>query len=369
SVKFQNKLLALFDTKNTALFIWNYDKDWSVDYTTDHIVNILGYTKDQFLRKDILYLDIIHKDDLALVNQEVDDAIKNNLNYFRHEPYRIITKDGDEKWILDQTMITKDDNKIINFIGFITDITDSKMKALQLAKSEKMASMGEMIGNIAHQWRQPIAIISMWANNIIADVDIDDIDNENLIKYSNNIQEQTKYLSQTIEDFRDFIKGDRVKTRFNLDDGVKSFLNLVEGSIKTHNIDIILDLQKDIVIEGYKNELNQCLINIFKNAKDILKVNIKDEKLIFISTSREGKDIVIKIKDNGGGIPEKILPKIFEPYFTTKHKSQGTGLGLNMTYNLIVKGMGGTIRVDNVTYEYNNKKFTGAEFTITLPIN
>ena len=182
-----------------------------------------------------------------------------------------------------------------------------------------------------------------------------------------SINDNAQYLSKTIDDFRSFIKGDRTKSIFKLKDAIESFLNLVNGSIKSNNIKIILNLQDDIEVDGYENELGQCLINIFNNAKDILLEKEIKEKYIFISTSVQNNKAVIKIKDNAGGIPEDILPKIFEPYFTTKHKSQGTGLGLHMTYNLIVDGIKGTIEANNETYTYENKEYSGAEFVITLP--
>ncbi len=119
----------------------------------------------------------------------------------------------------------------------------------------------------------------------------------------------------------------------------------------------------------YKNELIQCLINIFNNAKDILVEKNIENKFVFISISLQEDKAIIKIKDNGGGIPENIINKIFEPYFTTKHQSQGTGLGLHMIYNLIVDGMSGSIEANNIEYKYNDKKYIGAEFTIILPID
>lgn len=136
--------------------------------------------------------------------------------------------------------------------------------------------------------------------------------------------------------------------------------------MKNNQIEIVLDLEENIQIDGYENELTQCFINIFNNAKDALKEKDIDKKLIFISTSTNEDKTIIKIKDNAGGIPDDVLPHIFEAYFTTKHKSQGTGLGLNMTYNLIVDGMKGIIEANNLTYEYEGKDYTGAEFIITF---
>jgi len=239
-----------------------------------------------------------------------------------------------------------------------------------LIQQSKLVSMGEMISNIAHQWRQPLGIISMDANNIIIDVDLDMVDNKNLRKHAEDIGTQTSYLSKTIDDFQNFIKPNRAKNMFNLKDNINSFIHLVEGSIKDNNVNMILELKSDIEIDGYENELLQCFINIFNNAKDALKENtqIEGNKLIFISTSLENDKAIIKIKDNAGGIAKDNLPKVFEPYFTTKHKSQGTGLGLHMTYNLIVEGMAGTIEARNVDYVHDGKNYSGALFTITLPV-
>ncbi|RLA84469.1 MAG: histidine kinase, partial [Epsilonproteobacteria bacterium] len=249
------------------------------------------------------------------------------------------------------------------------EVNENLKTQKRLFKSEKMASMGEMIGNIAHQWRQPLSVISTGSTGMKMQKKIGTLSDEELFKTCDIINDNAQYLSKTIDDFRNFIIGDRTKTIFILKDDINSFLNLVDGSIKSNNINMILDLRDDIKIDGYANELIQCLINIFNNAKDILIEKAEEDRLIFISTFIVEDKAVIKIKDNGGGIPKDIINKIFEPYFTTKHKSQGTGLGLHMAYKLIVDGMGGTIEINNVEYEYNDNKHTGAEFTILLPMS
>ncbi len=261
----------------------------------------------------------------------------------------------------------------IGFNYFINKIVSESRKNIknekQLSEQSKMVSMGEMIGNIAHQWRQPLSVISTAATGMKIQKEFGILEDIQFIEYCDNINTNAQYLSKTIDDFQDFIKGDRTKDIFNLTDNINTFLILVKGSIKNNHINIILDLEENININGYKNELSQCLINIFNNAKDILVENEINNKLIFISTTIKEKKVIIKIKDNAGGIPENVLPKVFEPYFTTKHKTQGTGLGLNMTYNLIVDGMNGSIVAANDSYEYNNKSYTGALFTIVLPVD
>ena len=256
------------------------------------------------------------------------------------------------------------------FIDKIKIITDKNIQIKeQLFKSEKMAAMGEMIGNISHQWRQPLSVISTGSTGMKMQKEFGTLSDDDFYKQCDMINNNAQYLSKTIDDFKNFIKGDRNKEIFSLKDDISSFLNLVEGAIKNNHINMVLDIQEGIKINGYENELIQCLINIFNNAKDVLiEKEIKD-KFIFISTSIDENKAVIKIKDNGNGIPKDIINKVFEPYFTTKHQSRGTGLGLHMTYSLISDGMNGTIDVANKVYKYEEKEYTGAEFTISLAIS
>ena len=244
------------------------------------------------------------------------------------------------------------------------DMTKSKL----LHEQSKLAAMGEMIGNIAHQWRQPLTIISTGATGMKVKKEYGFLSDEEFNEICDAINDNAQYLSKTIDDFRDFIKGERKLVEFNLTDDINSFLHLVEGAIKNNDIHLISNIKENINIKGYPNELIQCFINIFNNAKDALK-DIKDERYIFVSTSVKDNNALITFKDNAGGIPADIIPHIFEPYFTTKHKSKGTGLGLSMSYTLIVEGMNGTIKADNVAYKYKDKEYKGAQFVITLPLN
>ncbi len=247
------------------------------------------------------------------------------------------------------------------------EVEKNKQTQQQLFKAEKMASLGEMIGNIAHQWRQPLSIISTAATGMLLQKEFGQLDEDQLIENCSIIDENAQYLSKTIDDFRDFIKGNKKSTLFEIQETIKKFLHLIEPSIKNHDISIIITNEDEAELENYQNELIQCFINIYNNSRDILKTMQIKEKLFFISVKEKKDFISIHFKDNAGGINEKIISKIFEPYFTTKHKSQGTGLGLHMTYNLIVHGMKGTIEVQNVSYTYEENNYNGAEFIITLP--
>ena len=238
----------------------------------------------------------------------------------------------------------------------------------QLFTAEKISSMIEMINNISHQWRQPLSIISTVSSGMLLKKEYGLLDDkefrDNCIMIDNNVQ----FISKTIDNFRNFIDNDNNKKVFDLENAIEDFLNLVSALITNDHINIILNLEKDIKINGYENELIQCFINIFNNARTALNERKIEEKLIFISTSIEDNKAIITIKDNAQGISEEIMNKLFEPYITTKHQSQGIGLGLYITYNLVVDKMNGAIDIVNTVFTYNNKKYNGVEVTITLPI-
>lgn len=238
-----------------------------------------------------------------------------------------------------------------------------------LLHQTKMASLGEMIENIAHQWRQPLSVISIGASGIKIKKEFDNLDDEELESILDNILLNTKYLSDTIENFKHFIEEDRVETLFNPNNNINQNLNIMKGSLKISDVKVILDLNSDLEIYNYPNELTQVFINIINNSIDALISNSILEKYIFISSFVIEDQLHIKIKDNAKGIPSDIINKIFEPYFTTKHKSQGTGLGLFMSYKIIDERMKGEIFVKNTTFKFKKEKFTGAQFNIILPIN
>ena len=250
----------------------------------------------------------------------------------------------------------------------LQNITEQIEKDKLLFEHSKLSSMGEMIDNIAHQWRQPLSIISTSATGMLVQKEYGLLSDEQFVKNCNIIDENTQHLSKTIDDFRNFIRGNNEKINFNLKEDVDIFLQLVHSSISKYQIEIIKDVDQDIMLDGYSNELVQCFINIFNNSKDVL-INVDvNHRFLFIKGYKKGMNVIVEFKDNGGGISEDTISRIFEPYFTTKHKSQGTGIGLHMTYNMIVDGMHGELDATNVEYEYKGHKYKGANLKITLPL-
>ena len=238
----------------------------------------------------------------------------------------------------------------------------------QLYETKKLAAMGEMIGNIAHQWRQPLSMISTSATTVLLQKEFDMLSDDKLKTSMNNINNSAQFLSKTIDDFSNMIKGDTSMESFNLSKNLEKCFSIENPMLKMNEIEIIENLDDSIVLTSYPNVIIQSMINIINNAKDILIENKIKRNLIFVDTFTEDNHAFIAIKDNAGGIPTDVIEHIFEAYFTTKHKSQGTGLGLNMTYNMIVSDIKGTITASNITYEYENISYTGALFTIKIPL-
>jgi ABC-type amino acid transport substrate-binding protein/nitrogen-specific signal transduction histidine kinase len=250
----------------------------------------------------------------------------------------------------------------------VFEVDKSKKMEHKLFESEKMAAMGEMIGNIAHQWRQPLSVISTSATGVVMQKEYGILTDEQLIHFMDEINNSAQFLSQTIDDFRDLVKGDSLPESFNLTENLNRCLAIETPILKNNDIELIKHFDDSLELVSLPNALVQSMINIVNNAKDVLLEKVKDDRYIFISTYKANAHVVIEVKDNGGGIPENVIEHIFEPYFTTKHKEQGTGLGLNMTYTMITKDMKGKIEAMNQTYDYNDKVYTGAVFKITIPL-
>jgi len=234
-----------------------------------------------------------------------------------------------------------------------------------LAQKTKLAAMGEMLENIAHQWRQPLSVITTASTGIKIHKEMETLTDKLFNDSIDVINSSAQHLSATIEDFKDFFQPDKEKTRFNIDTSIKKTLSLLTSQFKVEEITVIQNIET-ITIKGYERELLQVFLNIFSNAKDALLLTQK-KRFIFIKVYKEKKNVIIKIKDTAGGIQEDIIKRIFEPYFTTKHKSQGTGIGLYMSQEIIGRHMKGKISVENVSYKYNHEGYTGACFTISLP--
>ena len=234
-----------------------------------------------------------------------------------------------------------------------------------IARQSKMIALSEMIENIAHQWRQPLSLISTVASGMKIKKQFKNLDDKFFYESVDSIVNSANYLSSTIDDFRYFFKPKQEKDTFELSHTLNKTLNLLNIKFTEDNIKIIKDFE-NIELYGHESELIQAVINILNNSKDILIQKNENEKYIFISCYKIDNSVKIEILDNGGGIKKDYIDKIFEPYFTTKHSSRGTGIGLYMCHQIITKYMNGLIEVQNKKYDYEGESFKGAKLTITL---
>ncbi len=226
-----------------------------------------------------------------------------------------------------------------------------------LVKQNKLASMGEMINNIAHQWRQPLGQLSSLLVNVQLHSNKNKLTKEILENKIEKANEQIAFMSHTIDDFRTYFVQDKKKQDFKIEEVLKKVNQLVCASLYENSITLNIDIKDNFSIKGYLNEITQALINIVQNSKDAFK-DKKGDKYINIVTFTKDDKKIIRIEDNAGGIDLSIIENIFEPYFTTKHHSIGTGIGLYMTKSIIEKKNEGKISVKNSKH--------GAVFTIVF---
>ncbi len=223
-----------------------------------------------------------------------------------------------------------------------------------LIQQSKLAAMGEMVGAISHQWRQPISTVSLILENIEESYEYGDLTREFLKESVKKGVEQIQYMSKTIDDFRNFFKPTQDKTNFSIKNAVEETLSIIRAQMDSHLIEILFtpELEDDGKISGYPNEFKQVLINIINNAKDAIlerrenDLNLKGKIRIKVFTDHH--KVIITIRDNGGGIPIEVLDRIFEPYFTTKEQGKGVGIGLYMSKRIIDNNMKGSLFASNI---------------------
>jgi len=248
------------------------------------------------------------------------------------------------------------------------EIKNNKDKSEIIFHQSKMASMGEMIGNIAHQWREPLNSISAIASAASLDVKLDNFEKEKMVDNLDQIVDRTQKLSTMIDDFKNFYEIDTIKENFNLAQTIKSSLEIADTVLSNNKINVHLRLEEDIEIFGLKNEFIQSILNLITNAKDALmqNISINERRFIFIDLYRNESEIVIKITDNAKGISKEIASNIFDSNTTSKCINSDSGIGLFMTRLIIENHMNGSIAFENISYSYEGEEYEGAQFTIVL---
>jgi len=240
----------------------------------------------------------------------------------------------------------------------VQTVEELRQKDRMLIQQGRLAAMGEMLGHIAHQWRQPINVIGLTTQQLAVQFQHDELTQETLQAHVDKTMRILVHLSQTIDDFTNFAGPDRARSEFPVGEVITKTISLMEGTFKSQNIKIDVNIEGEPRINGYPNEYVQVLLNILMNARDaLLERKVRQPVVSVRALTDEGRSVVL-IRDNAGGIEEQVLEKIFDPYFTTKEAGKGTGIGLFMSKTIIEKNMGGQLSACNAG--------EGAEFRIEV---
>jgi len=333
---------------------------WMSKYITDKIQNLLIGT-EKFANHDLDYkIKVSSNDEIGLLEKSF-----NNMAYEvkkLHEEQKELNEHLEDK-VEEKTALLQDLNK--NLEQRVHDeLKINRRKDVQLLEQSKMASMGEMITMIIHQWKQPLNAINIVNSGMKLRIMLDKLTKEDINHDNEVIEKQIKLMSSTMDDFKNFFKQTK-KIQYSVKDTIQSTIDLVGNIYATKNVNIIFKPNCDAKTVGYPNEITQVLINILNNARDVILDHDLINHNIYITVYEDDKNICIGIQDCAGGIPEDIIEDIFNPYFTTKDDEKGTGLGLYMS-KIILDKVGATISVQNEKLVIDGDEFEGAKFTVCL---
>jgi PAS domain S-box-containing protein len=348
----EDKYHMLFNHSNDAFIISELDINNNVKITSYNKTasKVTQYDDEELIEKDFFDL---------FINLDINKILEKKSFL---DTVELQTKNNLIKTI-ELSIIIYETNKQNIVFASLRDITERTLLKVDKQKQEKiliqkskMASMGEMIGNIAHQWRQPLSQLSGLFFDIESAYDYKELNKKYLTNRVEEANDLLEYMSKTIDDFRNFFNPNSIKEEFFIKESVENAIKIVKSTLDFYHIKLIVNIDETFKINGYKNEYSQAVMNIISNAKDVLiEKNIENPQIkIYLE---KNKKTVLSIEDNAGGINEDIIDKIFDPYFTTKYE-YGTGIGLYMTKLIIEDKMNGTISAKNTP--------TGAKFIIEI---
>jgi PAS domain S-box-containing protein len=384
----------LINSSQDLIFLVNHTTG-KIEFVNEAVCNKLGFSLDELKGKSISEIrkPMEEKDNIKLpeVFKKLQETsymttfgkyITKNSEEILVETSLHLKKHNNEKYIV---AVSRDISEKINMelekeklniklkdynITLELEIEKVKKELIEheniMKRQSKLAAMGEMLENISHQWRQPLSVISVLSTGITFQNENGILKEEILTNGLNEINEQVQYLSKTIDDFRDFFKPEKERNRFKLEPLISKTVKLSKARYDKNLIKFKFHIE-DIELLTYENELSQVLLNLIDNAKDALAQK-EYNKYVLIETRLDENSLYISVKDNAGGIDNHVINRIFEPYFTTKHKSQGTGIGLYMSKN-IVDHMHGELIAYNTEISFEGSVYKGACFEIRLPLS
>jgi len=339
------------DENGTIVRINNTELNW-LGYNRDEIVGVKKFT------------DLITPEGVKTFNDTFpklkSEGLVNDIEQV------MVRKDGTLlPVVLNATAIYDNNGKYLMSRSTVFDMTELKLTEEKLRQKDRMmmqqsrqAAMGEMIGNIAHQWRQPLNTLGLLIQQLPCFYDTPDFTREFVNSNTDESMKLIEHMSQTIDDFRNFFRPDREKSNFDVKKLIRKTISLIEASFISQNISVTTNLEDNLFVAGYPNEFSQVLLTILNNAREAYAGRNIKKAVVTISSFKENDRVVVTVSDNAGGIPEQIIDKIFDPYFTTKGSGGGTGIGLYMSKTIIQNSMNGSLTARNTD--------KGAEFRIEI---
>ena len=332
--------------ETTASAIIAFDESLAILTYNKSAERLFGYPEDAVIGK--MTLDTVFSFDYHEKNRQMISLLLRNEHHdFFEEGNEVEFKKKDGSLFIAKVAFGCSKAEPRMFVASLEDITREIEQKYMMLQQSRLAAMGEMIGNIAHQWRQPLNTLGLQIQDIQDAYEFGELTEEYLEQSVRASVQVINSMSETIDDFRNFFKPNKTKSLFSLHEVIDDTLALVEAGLKHSGIVVELQLDDSCRIFGFKSEFSQVIVNIIKNAKDVMdERDIKNGKIV-IHSYHEHDNMVITIADNAGGIPKEVIGKIFDPYFTTKEEGKGTGIGLYMSKMIIDQNMKGSLTVKN----------------------
>jgi len=359
--KIENKLKHFYTLVNKYIIMSSTDVKGKITQVTDAFCEISGYSRDELIGQS--HSIVRHPKMEKIIYKQMWDTIQKG-GIWQGE-IKNVKKDGGFYWVDAKILPTFNAaHEIVGYNAVRQDITAQKNLEEQqdmLTQQSKSAAMGEMISMIAHQWRQPLQTISILVQKLpLTRMLGNEITDELLEDILHDVNIQIDYMTNTIDDFRNFFKPNKEKNKIELKKLVSKSIEFLSYMLNIDSITVNVEIEENVVVHVYVNEIIQVLINIVKNARDVMIEKDIKNRNINIKIYATKSYSVIEVEDNAGGIPGGIIEKIFEPYFSTKSDEKGTGLGLYMSKTIIEQHSLGKLSVSNSNL--------GAVFKIELPL-
>ncbi|MGD9555242.1 MAG: PAS domain S-box protein [Arcobacteraceae bacterium] len=386
--------------KANSVGVWDWDIEKNKIIWDKNLYHLLGYEENAFEVTYEKWQSLLHIQDKEKAHQSIQEQLKKSDVFI--DEFRYKKADNSWIWIEARGKVIRYDkrNNPLQMVGINTDITHLKeyetilkqevaqktkelnalnkhleqrieievqknlQKDILIQQKTRLAAIGEMIGNIAHQWRQPLSVITTSVSGLKIKEELDLVTSTDIKEVNECVMKNANFLSHTIDNFRNFFANEEeVQRTFIVANVLENTINIIKNTYDHNFITLMCKINKNIAYYGSENLLSQVILNLLTNAKDALLAHNIKEKYVYIELFEKNERIYITIQDNAGGIEHDIQDKIFDPYFTTKHQSQGTGLGLYISNQIIETHFNGNIYNENKRL----KQQWGSCFTIEFP--